>query len=148
MNTNGWDQLNCQFFTQICRRVLGNYLQQQGFLEKKTTAIGGIVYTRFDVFLEVSYDAATCPDYSPSIVIGIGDQTYDKEGRLAGVPMWYALSEGHPQRTRRYWTFKTEEELERVFTEIKEQFFETSAKQLWLNSDVLEKTINDFRTKF
>ena len=77
-NTYGWERLNCPFFTSVCRRVLDRYLEEQGFAEKETGAIGEIVYKRSDVFLEIGYEPETCPNYSPTVVLGIGDCKYDQ----------------------------------------------------------------------
>ena len=62
----------------MCRRVLDRYLEEQGFAEKETGAIGEIVYKRSDVFLEIGYEPETCPNYSPTVVLGIGDCKYDQ----------------------------------------------------------------------
>jgi len=58
--------------------------------------------------------------------------------------MWFALPSDHPYTTKIFWTFKTEADLERVLTEIKEQFLEPYAKPLWLNRARLEKSIANF----
>ena len=146
-NTYGWERLNCPFFTSACHRVLSPYLEEQGFAEKEVGSIGEIIYKRFDVFLEIGYEPETCPNYSPTVVLGLGDSKYDDAGRPAGVPLWYLLPQGHSEKTGKFWTFKTEADLERMLTEIKTQFLEPHAKPLWLDMNKLEKHIENFRTK-
>lgn len=121
-----------------CRRILGNYLEHQGFTESDATGIDGNLYTRFDLFLQVSLDASG-PDCLPSVTLEFGERPCDEEGRLAKVPIWHGLPE--KQRTRKQWTFQTEEELETVLLEIRSGLTAASQKHLWLNQDALEETI-------
>ena len=148
MSMNGWEQLNCDFFASVCRDTLGSYLESKGFAEKKEDSIGALLFTRFDLFLEVGYDAHTSPDYTPSFVLGMGDRVYDDQGRMAGVPMWYILPEDHPQRTSRHWTFRTKEELKQVLAEIKDQFLEPTMESLLLNREGLERVVKNFQSEF
>lgn len=145
--TYGWDRLNCPFFTSVCRRVLNRYLEEQGFAEKETGSIGEILYKRFDVFLEIGYEPETGPNYSPTVVLGIGEHKYDEAGQPACVPLWYLLPYNHPEKTGRFWTFRTEEELAHILKQIKEQFLEPCATPLWLDAERLEKCITNFRAE-
>lgn len=146
--TAGWEKLNCPFFAPTCRRILSDYLEAQGFVEKELTPVGGIVYRRFDVFLEVSYESETCPNYSPTIVLGIGPGKYDEGGRPGGVPFWYVIPNNLPERSYTFWTFKTEADLESVLARIKDALLEPHARPLWLNLDRLEKYITNFRAEY
>lgn len=148
MNMNGWDQLNCEYFSETCRKALSAYLEEIGFTENKETVIGGVVYTRFDLFLEISYDTAAYPTYTAKSVIGFGEGAYDKAGGFSGVPMWYILPKDHPYRTKIHWTFKTKEELTKVLEELKEEFLETTLKPLLLNREGLERVIGSFHSEF
>ena len=147
-SSSDWDRLNCEFFASNCRRVLGDYLEDQGFVENEQTPVRGILYRRFDVFLELSYDPQTSPNYSPTIVIGTGTGKYDDAGRPAGVPFWYVIPNNLPERDYTFWTFKTEADLESVLARIKDSVLDLHAKPLWFNLDRLEKCIQNFRAEF
>ncbi len=54
-NLNGWEKLICPYFAPTCRRVLGKYLEDNGFTETGLNEIGGVMFSRFGIFLEVSY---------------------------------------------------------------------------------------------
>jgi hypothetical protein len=148
MSTNGWEQLDCRFFAETSREVLGNYLGEHGFRERRLTNGGGIVFGRSDVFLEVSYDTNLFPKYTTRCVVGIGDGAYNKQGGFAGVPMWYVIPKGHPYRTKVHWTFSSKEELAKVLEEVKTEFLETTLVPLLLNRYGLECLIGNFRSEF
>jgi hypothetical protein len=146
--TGGWERLNCSFFAATCRRVLSDYLEAEGFVEKEVTPVGGVVYRRFEIFLEISYELQTCSNYSPTIVLGIGPRKYDEGGRPRGVPFWYVIPNNLPERSYTFWTFKTEADLESVLARIKDGLLEPHARPLWLNIDRLEKSITNFRAEY
>lgn len=148
MNTNGWEQLNCRYFAGTCREVLGDYLETHGFREKRLTVGGGIVFERFDLFLEFNYDTNLYPKYTTRVVVGFGDGAYNNLGGFSGVPMWYIIPQGHPYRTQVYWTFSSKDELKRVFEEVKIEFLETTVLPLLLNREGLERVIDNFRAEF
>ena len=146
--TIGWERLNCPFFATTCRRILSDYFEAQGLVEKEMTPIGGIVYGRLNMFLEISYEPEMCPNYSPTIIMGIGPSKFDEDGRPTGVPFWYVIPSNRPERSYAFWTFKTETDLESVFVRIKDALVEPYAKSLWLNLDRLEKYIQNFRAEY
>jgi hypothetical protein len=148
MSTNGWEQLDCLFFAETSREVLGDYLEKHGFKEKRLTNGGGIVYERFDIFLEVSYDTNLFPKYTTRVVVGIGDGAYNKQGGFTGVPMWYIIPQCHPYRTKVHWTFSNGDELAKVLGEVKSEFLETILLPLLLNRDKLESIVDSFRSEF
>ena len=148
MNTNGWEQLDCPYFAAACRESLSDFLENHGFKEKRLTNAGGIVYERFDVFLEVNYDTNLYPKYSIRVVVGFGDGAYNSQGSFSGVPMWYIIPKDHPYRTSVHWTFSSEDELLRVLGEVKVEFLETIIIPLLLNRDALERLVNNFRAEF
>lgn len=148
MNTNGWEQLDCSYFTAACREGLSDFLEAYGFKEKRLTNAGGIVYERFDVFLEVNYDTNLYPKYSIRVVVGFGDGAYNGRGAFSGVPMWYIIAKDHPYRTSVHWTFNSKNELHRVLAEVKADFLETIVVPLLLNRDGLERLVNNFRAEF
>jgi len=122
------------------RRILGKYLEQQGFTESEAD---GTLYLRFDLFLKVGFDSLR-PDCRPSIVLEFGERTCDEEGRLAAVPAWQELPDW--QRMRRCWTFQTEEEFEMVLLEMRTKLMKAAEKHLWLNQDALEEAIGKDNT--
>jgi len=126
---------------------LSDYLEAQDFAETEVTPVGGMVFRRFDVFLEISYEPDTCPDYSPTIVLGTGPGKYDEGGR-PGVPFWYVIPSNLPERNYTFWTFKTETDLQSVLARIKDALLEPHAKPLWINLDRLEKYVANFRAEF
>ncbi len=145
-NKNGWDQLKCENFADVCRKVLNDYLEELGFSEKKETARGTVVYSRFDLFLEIGYDIThSDPMYSLSAVVGFGEE---ESGSFSGIPMWYILPRDHPYRTKVHWSFRTEGDLERDLEELKEEFLEATLKPLLLNREGLERVIGSFQSEF
>ncbi len=144
---SGWERLDCSFFTPICRGVLGPYFETQGFVEKELTPGGGILYSMLRVFLEISYEPETSPNYSPTVIIGTGGKLYDEAGRLSGVPFWYLIQESLPERMYTFWTFKVQRDLESVLSRIKMDILEPYGKPLWLDPDRLETLISEFRAR-
>jgi len=124
----------------ICRRILGNYLEQQGFIENDGNGGDEILYVRFDLFLKVTFEEPR-PDYQPGVILEFGERPCDEGGHLAKTPAWHTLPKGHPQRRSGYWIFQTDEELETVLLEIRSKLTTASQKHLWLSQDALEETI-------
>ena len=148
MNSNGWEKLNCKYFPSVCREVLSGYLEENGFAETKETNVGGLVFSRFDFFLEIGYDTNLFPKYVIKVVVGFGEEAYGEAGAFSGVPMWYILPEGHPFRTKVHWTFKGEEELKSVLLEVKKDFLEEVLQRLLANQEGLERVIKSFHSEF
>jgi hypothetical protein len=143
----GWENLNCPFFSVICRRTLGPYLESNGFLERGPNEIGGLFYTRFGIFLEVSYELETVP-HSLRVILGIGDKVYDKGGHPSGVPYWYLLPRDRPEHEADTTGFSNETQLQNLLTHFRDTVIEPYMKPLWLNLDTLEKAIINFRSEF
>ena len=144
----GWEELVCPFFAPVSRRVLGHYLESNGFAEKGLNEIGGLMFSRFGVFLEISYELDTAPDYALSMVVGTGEKKYDVGGHPCCVPYWYLLPRDRPEHRGESISFKTETDLEALLVRFRDQFLEPYAKHLWLNLDTLEKVIANFRAEF
>ncbi len=147
-NLGGWERLVCPFFAAACRRVLGDYLEGNGFAEKGPNEVGGLMFSRFDVFLEISYELETSPNYALSMVLGIGDKKYDEGGHPCCVPYWHLLPRDRREHRGESIRFTTEPELEALLVRFRDQFLEPYAKPLWLNLDALEKAIVNFRAEF
>lgn len=146
-NLSGWERLICPYFAATCRRVLGQYLEDNGFAETAVNEIGGVVFSRFGMFLEVSYELELVPQ-ALSVVLGIGHNKYDPGGHPCCVPYWYLLPRNRQEHRGEQITFKTESDLETLLFRFKDEFLESYAKPLWLNLDRLEKAIENFRSEF
>jgi hypothetical protein len=151
MNKNAkarWEEFSCPFFAATCRRILSDYLEQQGLFERKLTPAGEVVYGSINVFLEIGYEPETYPNYSPTIVLGIGPEKYDEGGRPSGVPFWYVIPNNLPERRYTFWKFTTQTDLESVLARIKDAILEPHARPLWLNLERLKKRIAEFRAEY
>ena len=144
---NGWEKLICPFFAEATRRVLGHYMEENGFSEEGLNEIDGLVYSRFGVFLEVSYELEMVPQ-ALTMVLGIGEKKYDEGGHPCCVPYWHLLPRDRPEHQAGATRFKNEAELEALLVRFRDQFLEPYAKHLWLNLDSLEKAIANFRAEF
>jgi hypothetical protein len=145
--TSDWDNLNCLFFASTCRRILNDYFEAHGFVESPNLRGVGVLYRWFDIFLEVGYEPITCPDYSPTIVLGTGPDIYDESGLPACVPFWYVIPDSLPESGYSLWTFRDEAQLKGVLVRIKVEILEPHAKPLWLSLDRLENCISGFRDR-
>ena len=146
-NLKGWEKLICPFFAPTCRRVLDSYMEENGFAEKGPNEIGGLVFSRFGVFLEVSYELEMVPQ-ALTMVLGVGDKKYDEGGHPCCIPYWYLLPRDRPEHRGESIRFETEAELEVLLVNFRDQFLEPYAKPLWLDLDALEKAILNFRAEF
>ncbi len=144
-NWGGWERLICPYFAATCRRVLGRYFEENGFTEKGLNEVEGLVFVRFGVFVEASYDLETAPNYGISINIGLGDKKYDKSGIPCGVPYWYLLPLDRAEHRGEMIRFRSEVALVALLEHYRDQFLEPYAKPLWVDVDRLEKTIEGFR---
>ena|SRR2546430_5557550 len=144
----GWEKLSCLFFSRACRRVLGRYLESNGFSERSVDRIGIVTFSRFGIFLEIGYELEMAPNYMPTVVLGIGEGKYDKKGQPSAIPFWYLIPSDRPESKYSLWTFKTEAELETALARIKDEVLEVHAKPLWSNLEKLEKVISNFRAEF
>jgi len=147
-NLNGWEKLICPFFEPACRRTLSLYLEENGFSEKSLNEIGGLVFSRFKVFMEISYELETAPNYALSLVIGIGERKYDEGGHSCCVPSWYLLPRDRPDYRGEMTRFRNEAELESLLLRFKAGFLELYAKPLWSNEEDLKSMIAHFRAEF
>jgi hypothetical protein len=143
----GWEGLVCPFFAHSTRRILGDYFEANGFAEKGANEIDGLIYSRFGVFVEVSYELELVPQ-ALTMVLGVGEGKYDLGGHSCCVPYWYLLPRNRPEHQADDMSFKTEAELESLLVRFREQFLETYAKPLWVDPEALERTIANFRAEF
>lgn len=142
--TANWEQLLCPFFSKVSLCVLGDYFQQHGF-QVSETKIGGLLIHKDTVFVEVSYDPQTYPDYSPVLNIGIGKEKFDKSGKPTGVPLWFVLPEESDQRCYSFWKFRTEQELNTAMEHILNQIIKLYMEPLWSDLSLLYNKIENFK---
>ena len=143
MTTNR-KQLLCPFFPKISKKVLGDFFQQRGF-QTHETRVGGLFFQKGDVFVEVRYDPETYPSYSPTLIIGIGKDKFDKSGAPAGVPVWYLLPDDSDVRRYSFWRFKSEQDLEKIMDKILNQIVKLYLEPLWENVALLKSKVSNFK---
>jgi hypothetical protein len=124
--------------------VLGQYLEENGFAEKGLNEINGIIYSRFEVFLEISYELEMVPQ-ALTVVLGVGEKKYGEDGCLYFVPYWYLLPRDRPEHRAVSSQFKNEGELEALLVRFRDEILDSYARPLWLSIDRLEETIKNFR---
>lgn len=117
-NDSAWSQLECDYFKGRCLEVVGEYFQILGFSWRETS-VGGVLFYRDNVFVELSYVPETCPAYAPAIVVGLGENQFSEDGSPNGVPLWYLISDASPGRGYSNWRFSSEVELIGVLARIR-----------------------------
>jgi len=144
MRTN-WQQLLCPFFSKISKKVIEGYFQGHGF-QVNETETGGLFFQKEDIFVEISYDPQTHPNYSPTLIIGIGMEKFDSSGDPSGVPLWYVLPEESEQRRYSFWKFKSEQDLEIIMDKVLSQIIRPYMEPLWGNLSLLESKVMNFKS--
>ena len=143
--TSNWEELLCPFFSKISKKVLGNFFQQREF-QINETKIGGLFFQKDEVFIEISYDPETYPNYSPTLIIGIGKDKFDKSGDPTGIPLWYILPNDSDQFRYSFWRFSSEQELEKVMDKVLNQIIKFYMEPLWTNISLLKSKVANFKT--
>ena len=139
----GWDAFICEFFYTVCVDVLGPYFKPLGFVEEKSK-INGVVFKQNDLYVEVSYVPETAPNYSPSLIVGIGSYKYDSTGKSTGLPAWSILSDNDKARNYSFWNFGDEKELATTLNKLKTEIIEPHIQPLWEDRIKLEREIKKF----
>lgn len=147
MNTNGWEQLACRYFEDTCISELSPSLGAEGFVVGRVDWHGAVLFKRFDVFVEVGYEIGTAPNYSPTVVVGFGNNRYDEDGRSAGVPLWFVIPEDEHSAPYSLWTFSSASQLREVLGRIRAEVVDRFARPLWERTEVLEETLARFRAR-
>jgi hypothetical protein len=148
MHMNGWERLLCSYFSKTCIDQLALSLQEDSFAVSRVEADGAVIFKRSDVFLEIGYEVETAPNYSPTVVIGLGDKKYDKVGKPTGVPLWFVIHEDESAKRYSFWKFSSETELRGVLPRIKNEVLERHGRYLWQHPRVLENILANFRAEF
>jgi hypothetical protein len=140
---SGWDQLLCGYFRDACIEVVGAFFKQKHFLWRETD-IGGMVFFRENYFIELSYVPETYPAYSPTIIVGMGASKFSDGGEVNGVPLWYVLPEGTPQKAYSIWRFRDKKELTVVLEKIRLEIIDVYVMPLLQDESKLARLIEEF----
>ncbi len=140
---SSWEQLLCDFFYVVCLKILKPYFSSLGFIEGKTN-INGVLFRRNDLFVEISYLPESAPNYSPSLIFGLDNYSYDAVCNLNRIPAWSILPNDGISRNYSFWRFSDEKELEFVLIRIKIEIIERYMKPLWEDRKKLECKIKNF----
>ena len=141
---NGWEQLNCNYFAETCREVVREYLEVYCFAERELTTGGGIVYSRFDTFLELNYDYHLYPQYSFQLSVGFIVELANNRTGYRGIPLWYLVPEDHPYRKGTIGGFRNKDELVGLLDEARRNILEYFAIPLLSDRDRLASTVGKF----
>jgi hypothetical protein len=143
MSSSGWKRPLCSYFYSVCLKVLSSYFSAYGFAAEKNK-IGGVIFKKNGIFVEVSYDPESSPNYFVSMVVGIGEGAYDEFGRFTGVPIWSVVPEGSPESNFLARTFSDENELSGMLSEAESVILEKYVKPLWQYRSALEEAERKF----
>lgn len=141
--SNGWEKLLCAYFESVCLRVLGDYFDNKSFTPRKTK-VGGVLFQGRGVFIEVSYIPETAPRYAPTLIVGIGSEKYDNNGKPTGVPLWYVIPDNCPEQKYSLWKFSSESELVSILEKIRAEILEQYVRPLWENMQTLREQVKKF----
>src|SRR5690625_2210578 len=144
-DTFGWYKLRCSFFTSVCRRVLNDYFNRHGFVERDVGPIGEILYKKLDLFIEVGYVPESSPNYSLTIILGTDKAKLNKTDLSNGVPFWYLLPNGFFGEKPERFEFESETDLNALLSRTKNDVLENYMKPLWNDRALLKKTIIKFQ---
>jgi len=143
MGSVGWEKLLCSYFYSVCIEVLSMYFSGHGFVVGKNR-IGGAIFTKGGIFVEVSYDPESFPNHFVTMVIGIGAGAYNEYGEFTGVPIWSIVPEDRPEHDFFARTFSDENELKDMLVEAEGSILEKYVKPLWQNRQALEIELKKF----
>lgn len=143
MNHQGWEKLLCNYFYAICLRVLSFYFSGFGFSSVKSKR-DCIVFRNGEVFIEVNYYLEDAPNYTLSVVIGIGKEAYNEHGRFTGIPVWSIIPENSAANELLLQTFSNETELADLLLEVQTKILEPYVKPLWTDRAKLEEELKRF----
>lgn len=96
----------CAFFRGAVRRVIGGWLQDEGFSEVADSDTR-VTFRRGGVAISVAYWVEDMP--APSVAVDLGFAGDDGAYRMVG--LWRALGDEDPTRLHTQWSFSDEESL-------------------------------------
>lgn len=143
-SATGWDLLNCPYFEAAVRSVMDSYFAEYGFKYCGRTPIGGVVYTKNDVFVEISYEPETYPNYSPRILLGVGQGMDDLNWRVTAVPIWFLIPPDRAEAKFYFWSFRATDDLVTVLKRIQSELLDPYARPLFLEPSSLRKRADEF----
>jgi len=139
-----WNQLLCPYFYTVASAHLGSNYKLQGFALTKTRT-GGLICQRCGTYVEISFVPETSPNYSPSVIVGVGEEPYDDNLATTGVPAWFLIPDELPARRYSLWTFNSASRLEIVLRQLRTDVLEPYIEPLCNRSELLEDAITRFR---
>lgn len=142
-NLSGWAQLLCSYFYETCVRVVGDYFLSKGFCPKKTR-IGGALFFDGRHFVELSYDPESFPQYSPSIVVGMGECRYSATGEIRAVPLGSVIPSNRSETKYSTWKFSNIEELATVLEKIRVEILDVYAIPIVSDEEKLVSEVERF----
>lgn len=145
MNENDWDQLYCSYFGEVCLSELAPPLGGDGFVAIRVEDHGAVIFKRSEVFMEIGYEVESSPNYTPTLVVGIGDSKYGKAGKCMGVPLWFVMTDGEPSSKYPIWKFSTRQQLQELLRKLKSEVLDRYARPLWLHIGLLETAVRNFQ---
>ena len=145
--TSGWDQLPSPYFTEGCRHSIGGHFATLGFEESDVTMIGEPIYRKGNLFVQVGYEPDTFPKYSPTIVVGRGNEKFDALGVPCCVPLWFVIPQTTEDRRYSFWTFDSADELATVLAKIWDRIVEPYVKPMIASPAKLDSAIGSFRQR-
>ena len=81
-----WKDLYCHFFSKVCLEQLEAYFIAEKFTKYHQTSIGGIIFKREDIFVEISYELESSPNYILRVILGLYVD-FNKNLMMQSVPL-------------------------------------------------------------
>ncbi len=144
---NGWEQLHCLYFHDTCLRAFEDYFHAEGFTRHHADVIGGVIFEGVDCYVEISYEAETYPQYSPTLVIGLGASASHEGLSVTGVPFWFLIPPTNEASKYTFWKFDTQAKLFTVLEQIKNDIMQPIGRPLWKNVKDLKRAIHRFKVE-
>jgi hypothetical protein len=105
-----------------------------------------MVYVRNRRFVEISYNPESSPDYSPTLIVGVGLGMSETHAAREAVPLWFVIPAEDDAARYPAWTFKDETQLAEVLLRL-EVVVERHAKPMLEDDGSLQRAVAAFRGK-
>lgn len=126
------------YFRNVCRRQLSSLMMEQGFSEDSTYKhVAGVVFTRKDVAIKVTYYPEDFPNYTPMVSVG----KINNKGRQQFVGLWAIIPEDDEARNYSDLVFSSEIECERSIRLIAQRVINRFVYPLCDDQERLEQTL-------
>lgn len=146
-SATGWKDLTCPFFEMVARNALGPFFAERGFRDNGRTPTGGVVFSKQNIFVEISYESETFPKYSLRILLGVGRDEHDHKWRLAAFPIWFLIPVNRPESKYPFWTFGSETTLGEVLKRACTELLEPYAEPLWVDEAAMFRSVAAFKAR-